>query len=143
MVADEDALEQATRDASDTPRGTMLERTMWFRDRLPEMAANGLDYKWSLDVLGTCAHMGRIPSSAIVKVARWNTKVAVLQFVFDPTITLMNYRIMGPRYRYLMAKLMGEPLPELDDWSRSALGDESRIDNLFSKVRVDTLVSSW
>ena len=73
--------------------------------------------KVSLEALGTCAHRGVILPGAITRAVVWphreNTRLA---FVWDPTITLVNQRICGDRYRALTRKLFaGEfemPTPE-------------------------------
>lgn len=102
LAPDEDFLEQVTRKSPEffaTFDGkTMEERTLWFRRRILR------DYRhlWqrSLNGLGNCAYFNRIPPSAFTQVAILSTEHAFC-LASDPTITLVNYRLLGPFYRNL------------------------------------------
>lgn len=102
LMPDEDALEQATRKESYF-EGSMLQRTKHFRDHQLKYAAIGYDWLWSLKVLGTCCYHGVIPPQAICKSIEWSRETTRnLVFVFDPMISLMNYHLVGSRYRWMM-----------------------------------------
>lgn len=134
FFADEDACEQATRKQFEIYR-TMEYRTSFWRDNPYLAAENGMSWKWSLDILGTCRYSGPIPPNAIKKIAFWNERDRTMLTVFDPTITLMNYHIMGSRYRYLMQKMMKEPITEiLDGIGQFVNGQENAIDTIFSNI---------
>lgn len=137
--ADEDACEQATRKTY-MQSNTMEERTDFWRDNPWLADDNGMDWKWSLQALGTCRYTGIIPPEAIRKIAFWNERVSSMIFIFDPTISLINYNIMGSRYRYLMQKMMKEPLTEkLDEIGQFISGQEHAIDALFSNITLKEL----
>ena len=52
--------------------------------------------EWSLDNLGNAAHMGKIAPEEIEAVVEFDIDKAWA--VSDPTITLMNYKILGGGY---------------------------------------------
>jgi hypothetical protein len=106
MRPDEDFLEQISRERkfakeigvpSTISTKDMVSRTRWFRDRHSEYA-----FLWraSLKMLGNCAYLSSVPASAITRVAAFDlsSNVAFMCGI-DPTITLLNYRILGPYYR--------------------------------------------
>lgn len=105
FVADEDALEQASRlskEGDGLPKNWgMNERTIHYRNMAPEYAKVGYGHDWSLKVLGTCGYRGKIPLSAITRVAiiDWKENKELSWTFLDPTITLMNYKIVGAKYR--------------------------------------------
>jgi hypothetical protein len=113
LLPDEDFLEQASRQFPDfdpPPGLSMLERTAWFRERLWMYWDL---WRTSLEMLGTCVYMATIPPAAITRVATFDLKKdPQLMFVFDPTITLLNYKICGESYKGLTAHLFGDPIPE-------------------------------
>lgn len=136
LMPDEDALEQASRNSG--PSGTMIQRTRHFRDNQSFYASQGWDWLWSLKVLGTCCYHGTIPPEAIVKVVSWNRETTRdLVFVFDPTISLMNYQFVGSRYRYLMQEFAkvnsGHQLTEMD---RFGMGNMNAILSIFDTVDI-------
>lgn len=109
LLPDEDALEHAGR-GTDTIPGSMFERVKHYRDRL-ELYNDG-QWEASLDYMGTCAHLGKIPPGAI-------TRVAIVPFDYhwfwDASISHLNYRFMGETYRKQMARLFGEPMSDDDE----------------------------
>lgn len=121
LVPDEDFLEQATRNETPPkewglPTEGMEARTEWFRDRLHWFA-----HLWeqSVDNLGNCAHEGSIPPEAITRVvfvdpARPENKAAVFM-ACDPSISILNYRFTGSKYRALTRWFMGDALTD-SDW---------------------------
>lgn len=72
----------------------------WFRDRLENFS-----HLWeeSLNHLGNCAYIGTIPPTAITRytIITATYPDIVLKFGCDPSISLMNYLIMGNFYRRL------------------------------------------
>ena len=141
FLPDEDALEQVDRISPnktkfDRPVETMEERTAWFRDHAHTYPIRGIDYQWSLQVLGTCRHVGAIPPEAIVKIATWNEHETPLSFMFDPSITLVNYRIVGNRYRWCMREMMkDEQTEELSEFDKFGM-DIDKIHELFDKIKI-------
>lgn len=119
---DEDAWEQLGRHR-DHISGTPSERTLWYRGKQNDRfvrnlfvnAAGDPDWLVSLKSLGTCCHWGTIPEKAITRIISWpNTHSnQMLNLVWDPSITLINQRLCGPRYRALTAKLFNDPVPPL------------------------------
>jgi len=76
----------------------MAKRTRWFRRR----ARGDYAHHWedSLRGLGTCAYYGSVPAAAIKRCALLPVGDR-LSLMSDPSITLINYRIMGHFYRQL------------------------------------------
>jgi hypothetical protein len=118
FVADEDALEQVSRN---TPGGdglpesmTMEERTVHYRKMAKRYAEVGYGHEWSLKALGTCGYKGKIPLKAITRVAIIDLSVQKQLSVFlDPSISILNYRFVGAKYRALSAMIFDdEPKPE-------------------------------
>jgi hypothetical protein len=118
FVADEDALEQVSRN---TPGGdglpssmTMEDRTIHYRKMAKRYAEVGYGHEWSLKALGTCGYKGKIPLKAITRVAIIDlTKQKQLSVFLDPSISIMNYKIVGAKYRALNALIFGnEPKSE-------------------------------
>lgn len=113
LMADEDALEQAWRINNsifpfEPEGGTMEERTKWFSDNLEIAKIHGFDHEWSLKVLGNCAHKGTIPPKAITKIVEYDIKGGWWLGFFDPTITIMNFIVMGDYYKTCQKIMMGE-----------------------------------
>lgn len=113
---DEDFMEQASRDAVLKGEGfegllecgdSMIKRTEWFRD-------NGWKFQhmWEESVrgLGNCCYEGSIDASGILRVSFVETQKAgsMIMTAMDPTITLLNYQILGSKYRALTQWFMGE-----------------------------------
>ena len=110
LYPDEDFMEQATRNNAmwqdyfdSIGCKDMTARTEYFRDNISEFAD---DYINSLEYLGNACHFGEIKPESI---KRYSVLDANKVWDYsDPTITLMNYKIMGSRYRKLSKKLMWE-----------------------------------
>lgn len=109
MRPDEDFLEQAARAHPENARmmgladarvpNDLAERTVWFRQRIDSYADL---WKRSLDMLGCCSHAGIVPPEAISRIAVLPVALAPrVVAAIDPSITMMNYRIMGDFYREL------------------------------------------
>ncbi len=118
FVADEDALEQVSRNV---PGGdglpttmSMEERTIHYRNMAKKYAEVGYGHEWSLQALGTCGYRDKIPLKAITRVAIIDLeKQKQLSVFLDPSIAIMNYRIVGAKYRALSTMIFGdEPKPE-------------------------------
>jgi hypothetical protein len=117
LYPDEDFLEQIGRDADGLP-GTMKERTRHYRQRqfeysparpcrIPDQDGTTTWWRASLHYLGTCSHRGAIPPTAITRIVRWPHDLNLwMTHIWDPTITLINQKVMGDGYRALTAKLM-------------------------------------
>lgn len=104
LIADEDALAQSTLAAA-TKHMTLLERTIYYRNRTHEYTA-----ETSLALLGTCAHLGPISGRALTRIARIRLDdVPTLIFGgFDPVVSPVNYSIFGDEYRESVRWLFGD-----------------------------------
>lgn len=110
LMADEDALEQASRESMiDIPGGESLQtRTRYFREQLRNYAARGYAATWSLDAIGNCTHWGSIHPGAISRcVVIHNYHLPSFTAAFDPTITIVNFMIMGERYVEMQKLFLG------------------------------------
>lgn len=110
LAPDEDACEQLMR-GRDGIKGTMIERTNYYRENLKQFRGQ---HKTSLRAMGTCAHLGKIPASAITRVAIFDPrKISITScFFLDPCISILNYRLVGNKYRGLTKWLFGHDLGE-------------------------------
>lgn len=94
LVADEDSLAQV--DWADIPEMagmSLAEKTRYWKKNAhlyPAMA------EWSLDNLGNAAHMGKIEPEEIEAVVEFDIDKAWA--VSDPTISIMNYKLLGGGY---------------------------------------------
>ena len=106
MHADEDALEQVYRGHDELPESwDMKRRTMYYRRR-----NRMYGHEPSLGTLGTCGHFGTVPAPAITRVCNIPSG-AVAELILrgqDPTISVMNYMILGARYRAFVAWMFGD-----------------------------------
>lgn len=119
FAPDEDYLEQVTRrdPVWQKQAGTdMKKRTAWFKKR----AFSHFSEEWenSLARLGTCSYFGPIFPGAITRVAFLPCDHDLV-FQSDPTITLINYSIMGAFYRNLTRTIFGDLDLEEDPFGRS------------------------
>lgn len=118
MAPDEDFLGQAAKHIDDLQpiwdrfagaENQLFAATEYFRDNIDE-------YQWlwhhSIDYLGNCCHLGPIPKDAITRYAVIPDVHRMVQWA-DPTISLMNFRILGDYYKALSSCLFGE-WPEQD-----------------------------
>lgn len=107
LLPDEDAVAQTNRDSE--YGDSLLDRTAYFRDNLVHMFLGTTVWEQSLAALGTCCYFGVIPPEAITRYVRINRKKNThLQLDFDPTITCMNFRLLGNRYRACSIALFGD-----------------------------------
>ena len=113
LCPDEDTLEQASRhdpDVSKDLKGLdMLERTLWFRERIQEYRHL---WKASLEAMGTCAYYGTIGPEAISRIAIYDPKSngQMTMNCMDPSITLMNFKFVSAKYRMMTRWLMGDEI---------------------------------
>lgn len=118
LVADEDAVEQALRGRDDLPSSwNMVKRTQYYRDRIERYS-----YEQSLAALGSCAHLGVIPSQAITRVAYVSREAfgGMARCGYDPSISVLGYMAMGDSYRKSTAWLFN---PEAVEQEYFSLGD--------------------
>lgn len=110
LFADEDAAEQML---GDMPHLTREQRTIFFRDRLVDLALAGFGWQESLNGLGTCSYMDEIIPRALTRVAYINKTARVLLVMngVDPTISRMNRSILGDHYKKMIACIFGDDEP--------------------------------
>lgn len=110
LDADEDFLGQSSKGTEwETDFPDLIERTLYMREAITKMPnpsrlalmENGLAN------LGTVRHNGLIKPEKIKRMARIpNADITrIVLSEFDPTITIMNYRFMGERYREFQQSL--------------------------------------
>jgi len=105
LLPDEDCLEQTGRGVDEVP-GDMTERTLHYRRDMLRRFQGSDAWKLSLEYLGTCAYHGIVPPGAITRVVTWPHKPNVrLLLVWDLSVSLINQRVCGNRYRVLTRKL--------------------------------------
>lgn len=110
MVPDEDFLEQATRKSGPAPLDkSMHYRTKWYRRRLLRFGEYWME---SVKHLGNCAYHGEIPVTAITRYVVIPHARAFELFMagMDPNISLLNYKIVGDKYRNWIRWAFGDPL---------------------------------
>lgn len=106
LLPDEDWLEQATRGRSAPCRLRKMEaRTAWYRKRLEGFRHHALD---SLEGLGNAAHPG-VPPEGVTRVVLFDPKLNRMfaWMALDPSISILNYRFMGDKYRGLTRAFAG------------------------------------
>ena len=84
----------------------------------------------SLEKIGNCCYQGKIPASAIKRYVVWDVEkqLCVSLMSLDPTITSMNYKILGEKYRGLITWLFGDcPNLPSDDPIYSAFDNNEEI----------------
>lgn len=126
MCPDEDFMEQASRGQTLDGEGfedlvacgdDMKARTIWFRNNI---SAFGHMWENSIKHLGTCCYYSGIDQCDILRVSFIKQKDAanMLMMAMDPSISLMNYQIMGNKYRTLTQWFMGETVDSasLSNW---------------------------
>lgn len=117
LVPDEDVVEQSNRgrESPDLPPSyhgwSMERRTRYWRKRLSGFSMTGA-WRASLHAMGTCAHLGAISPSAITRVAFVPLRGApnACAMAMDPTISILNYRFVGKKYRALTKWVFGDPM---------------------------------
>lgn len=113
LVPDEDSLAQYQ---VQVRGGDLMKLTEYYRKLLPTYQGTEM-WKTSLKLMGTCGFMGTVPPGAIQRVNVFDARAsevhnAIGLKVADPSITLMNYRILGKYYKELTKVLMGDVDPE-------------------------------
>lgn len=95
---DEDFIEQYSRKNVPDPNVGLKTRTANARKITDKLA-----YAWedSLEFMGTMAHCGAIPKSAISRVAIFDPKLVpmISMSALDPAISHLNYKFCGDRYK--------------------------------------------
>lgn len=112
LIPDEDFLEQATRGKDNVP-GDIKKRTQFYREgshRVPKLWTSSVEH------LGTCAYLGRIPMSAVTRVSFIDLEhhMPIALMLSDPSITLANHRFCSERYRTLTRWIFGEQVKAKD-----------------------------
>lgn len=116
LCADEDALEQMGRGRDDLPKKwDMKKRNEYYKTQIEHVPASV-----SLSAIGNCTYLGTIPTNAINRVALIEQSVyyEMMMRGYDPTITVINYRILGERYKEA-SKWIFEPASvtqQVEDW---------------------------
>lgn len=79
----------------------------------------------SVHALGNAAHKGVIPPEAITRYATIDGKLqsSLFWIALDPCISVLNYRFMGPKYRSIIAWIMGDR----PDFDADGFGNQSII----------------
>jgi hypothetical protein len=116
---DEDAIQQGTTGNQFGIRGTTQKaRTIWIRNHMEYFKSF---WKESLNLIGNCAYKGIIPSGAISRVVlNDRTNLKMEWQAIDPTITTMNYKFYGGKYRTLTQWYLGEPVT-VEQWFSATL----------------------
>ena len=107
LLPDEDFLEQANRSYDGNKHGrTMKMRTEWYRKHARQYQPH---WKLSVEKMGTCCYKGMVSPSAITRATTFDGegRADILMAVADPTITILNYRFCGTRYRAITRWLVG------------------------------------
>ncbi len=110
FIADEDAIAQCMNPDDGL---SLKQRTLKVRPNLEQWAMQGYGAAWSLGTLGNCAHIGAIPPGAVKRVVLLKSVCGVGRHtwffiqLFDPVVSVLNYRILGPYYRELQKLFLG------------------------------------
>lgn len=112
LQADEDAIEQLTRDRDGLPKEwDMKRRTIFYRTRAHHYSAAA-----SLEAMGTCAHRGVITAAQtkrVLLITKQKEIELVLSGSLDPIISVLNFQILGKRYMQSV-RWMFDDEPQLD-----------------------------
>lgn len=113
LLPDEDFLEQATRGVKNSPKGSMEERTAFFRDNLFLYSEHWRD---SVNNLGTCCYQDEIDPSAITRAITLDGSLcpAMLSVAMDPQISLLNHKFCSKKYAALTKWIMGDDVHPLE-----------------------------
>lgn len=120
LVPDEDVMAQTNwRDVPETHEMNMKEKTEYWAKRTHDMS----DWAgYSLDTLGTVAHMGDIPAWSIISYLELPKSHPAI-FGHDPSISIINYKMLGNAYNQALKALMSSDGAEghsphlYDGWS--------------------------
>jgi hypothetical protein len=113
LVPDEDVLEQAGRGRDKISHWDMVDRTHWYRDQLHEHQGHDT-WKASLEAMGTCAHIGAIPSEAITRVALLDLDAMKMMRTYftDTSGHILAFSVTGPQQKDQLHWLMEGEFPE-------------------------------
>lgn len=113
FVADEDAIEQASRGGEQISQKEMVQRTKNAITKAHYLAWKGIFTAVdSINTLGNCAYNGSISTKAIDDLVVLN-KNKILYF-WDPVINRMNYMICGQKYTELSNELFSNSVSEMN-----------------------------
>jgi len=105
LLPDEDCLEQTGRTVDGIP-GDMAARTLHYRRSMLKRFQGSDAWELSLEYLGTCAYHGIVPPGAITRIVTWPHKPNIgLMLTWDLSVSLINQKVCGDRYRVLTKKL--------------------------------------
>lgn len=104
LMPDEDAIAQVWQ-LNNNNDLTLNEKTEYVRDNM-ERFNKKFNYEWSLNKLGNCAYAGIIPPKAITRVVLINSSTSFMD-VFDPSITIANFKYLGNYYKELQKMFIG------------------------------------
>lgn len=109
LYPDEDFIEQATRDRKMGKSDNIKARNRYIIKHIEDFRDN---WRLSLDKMGNVCHKGVVPVSAITRVVAFDYRKNgfLASQMLEPTITLLNYRICGEKYRALTRYFMGEEI---------------------------------
>jgi hypothetical protein len=135
LSPDEDFLEQASRKQNEPglapTNKSMKYRTRWYRRRLADFWTMWMS---SLENLGTCTYRGIIPAAAITRIAYIDHETYMQLIMYggiDPMINLMNYKLMGTRYRNSIKRLFHDsPLEDEPFGGMTHLPEDKRAEAL-------------
>lgn len=116
LVADEDALEQVARESFPLlGKNEMYQRTCQMAKRAVLLAEYGLGFDWSMNILGTGAHVGAIPLDCTSRVALIDIEQErhLCFQCSDAMITTMNYLLLGDYYRGVVSAIFGDLSAEI------------------------------
>jgi hypothetical protein len=155
---DEDYIEQGSR-GQNIPvlKGLdMKARTEYIRNHIDNYA-----YLWpmSVDGLGTVCYKGSIPPNAITRISAYSAddNHDALHMALDPAIAIMNYKIMGDKYKALTRFFMGDeikpeellsfqiPQEHLDKderWAELVANDKQQLADLIANRKVEVIYSN-
>lgn len=113
LYADEDAIAQVQHHMGILDVSLSLEElTRAAREDIEYYHGRNIDGEWSMEALGTCSHRGPIPVSAVKSIVLVKNVLATCVFELgsDPTITIMNHKILGGFYQALTEWVLGDRL---------------------------------
>jgi hypothetical protein len=109
VVADEDALEQATRGGEDgLPRAWKGEqRVAHYRSMVRAYANKGMGFNWSMEKMGTGVHLGPIPVEAITRAVIIDPvlEIRLMQICLDASVTVPNHMIYGEYWKTITQEI--------------------------------------
>lgn len=129
LCPDEDFLAQAAqvgapafKDIKEQYDNDLLKMTAHFRDELEEYSD---DWEASVKHMGNCCFIGNIPVEAITRYALIPNIYKFVQWS-DPTIGIMNYRVLGEYYQALSKRVFGDETDYVSEYGFYKLPDTRR-----------------